>query len=376
MLYRYASLDYMMDLDRMLLQVINGPSIPELEKALAASYEKVMHGRYPVHGDPQRWQRDVRGLLTEMRELLRLDIADRSGGRYRSGRLDHFFTQVGRADAYDSYRMADEYHVCAHFVGKYISQVDDILVEHRRRHAVSDHWFAYHYADFLSDRARIPKFRVRTDIVARTDEVPSRAGVYISQDDPHAAPQFAWPDSDHGRLTDSCTFSEIGLAALSAIGRDGLWFDQNKMYEFFVSARMTHPFSKHEPGEATVASSIVSSVAHAERPCSWYFVEIEQDDFEDSAQEWHRNLISQPGQGRLSAGDCCQFEGKYFAMTRPSSEQYFQIGDIAPDLELRHNQTYWVRRDEPHTPVNAPGQASPPTIAETWSQLRKWLRKH
>jgi hypothetical protein len=291
MLYRYASLDYMKDIERKLSQVISGPLTPELGISLAASSNAAIRGQEPVHSDPQRWQRDTCSFFIEMRDLLRQDIAERSGGRYRSGRLDHFFTQVARSDAYEVYRIADEYQMCAHFVQKHIDPVDRILAEHRRQFAVDDHWFAYHYADFLSEQAHIPEFRVRTDIAVRADEVPPRAGVYISQDDPNAAPQFAWPDRDRGRLADSSTFSDIGLAALAAVGRDDLWFDQNKMYEFAVSARVKHPFGEHEAVQAATASSVVSLVAHTPRPSNWYFVEIVQNDYEDTSLKSFGNVI-------------------------------------------------------------------------------------
>jgi hypothetical protein len=68
----------------------------------------------------------------------------------------------------------------------------------------------------------------------------------------------------------------IGLAALAVVGRDDLWFDRNKMYEFALSARVKHPFGEQEILKADTASSAVALVAHARRRSDWYFVEAVQ----------------------------------------------------------------------------------------------------
>ncbi|WP_229205333.1 MULTISPECIES: hypothetical protein [unclassified Duganella] len=115
---------------------------------------------------------------------------------------------------------------------------------------------------------------MRTGITARSGESPPRAGVYISQDDANAAPQFAWPEQDRGQLTDSSTFNDVGLAALHAIGRDGLWFDEQKMYAFAVEAGIRHPSSPQGVISPGSASSALAILAHATRPCDWYYVEI------------------------------------------------------------------------------------------------------
>lgn len=306
MLYRYASPDYLKDVSSIITQLIDGNLTPELERQVAASYAHVMQGQQRVHNDSQLWADNSRSLLAQMQSLLAQDIRQRSGGAYRSGSLDDFFTQVARSDAGEAYRMSDEYHVYSNLIGQYISAADDILVEHRRRQGICDFWFACRYADFLSDQEFIPRFRVRTDIVAASGEVPPRAGVYISIDDPNAALQFAWPDNDRGMLTDCCTFNEIGLAALADVGRDALWFDQNKMADFFQSNGLKTPFGEQFPVSYSTIPGSVQIESKARRPCQWHFVEIEEENFEYTAMELHRDLVSQPGQGRLAAGDACE----------------------------------------------------------------------
>lgn len=195
MLYRYASLDYVKEVDQMLTQVISGEPSAEQKTAWASTQEAVMLDKTPLHNDAQRWQRTTREFLTEMRTKLRQDIANRAGNRYRAGHLGHFFTQVARSDAYDSYRMTDEYEVCEKFVGQFIYPVEDILVPHSRR-VLHDRWFSDYECNFLLRIESTPNFCIRPDIAARMGEIPPRAGVYLSQHDAGAAPQFAWPEED------------------------------------------------------------------------------------------------------------------------------------------------------------------------------------
>lgn len=274
MLYRYASLDYMKAVDVLLSRVIEGRPTPALEQSLAAACAAALESQPRMHNDARRWDREMGDILTEMRQLLREDIKARGHGRYRAGGLGHFFNQVGHADAYDAYRSRDEYHVCEYFVRQYSDPAEDVLVEYRRQQPLTDHWFACHLARHLSDQPEVPGFRVRTDITARSGESPPHAGVYVSQDDANAAPQFAWPEKDRGQLTDSSTFNNVGLAALHAIGRDGLWFDQQKMYAFAAEAGIRHPASPQEAISPGSASSALATLAHATRPCDWYYVEI------------------------------------------------------------------------------------------------------
>lgn len=77
------------------------------------------------------------------------------------------------------------------------------MLEHRRQRPVDDQWFHHRLAQHLLDQPDLPLLRVRTDVTARSGESPPCAGVYIRQNDPSVAPQFAWPEKDRGQLVDS-----------------------------------------------------------------------------------------------------------------------------------------------------------------------------
>jgi hypothetical protein len=352
MLYHYTSLEYLEDISGMISRLISGLLTPDQEKS--------------------------REMLEEMHALLKVDIKQRSAGRYVWGSLDHFFNQVAHADIYeDSHRRSDEYQIYSGLISGYIAPTDSLLIGHRRQRPVGDHWFASHYADFLSDCARIPKFRVRLDIFAETGQRPPRPGVYVCLDDPNAAPQFAWPDHDRGELTECCTFSDIALNALVMIGRDALWFDQNKMNEFVGAPARKAIFDNLTTGSPSLAASALARVGNVRRPATWHFVEIEEPDFEDSALEWHRNPISRPDQGILAAGDICKVEGSYYAITRPGSDQYLHAGDVAPHIERQPNRTIWQRRVAAvvaTTPPLVPNRVMLPSAVER-QQIFYWLQK-
>lgn len=293
MLYRFASLEYLLDIQRMISQLISGEHSPGIDKMVAAARVRMTRGP-PMHNDPKLWERNSRDVLEQMQSLLAEDIKQHASGRYIAGSLGHFFTQVARSDAYDTLRMMDEYHVYSELVYDRISPTEDILVNHRRQNSVDDYWFAHLYANFVADRPRIPKFRIRTDISVESGACPPRAGVYVCANDPNAAPQFAWPGGDRGTLTDSSTFNEVGLAALAAVGRESLWFDQNKMVEFVRSKEFSSLFDDRTRATPELAIGAVASISTVRSPAAWHFVEIEQEDFEDSALGWHQKLVSQP----------------------------------------------------------------------------------
>lgn len=117
-----------------------------------------------------------------------------------------------------------------------------------------------------------------------TGQVPPRTGVYMSADDPHTTLQFANSGNDGIKLRDASTFSEIGLDALVAVGRNDLRFNKKKMLDYVLSS--THYGLFRETVEAngkpcaTYAPLAVAEYASVTHPSTWYFVEIIDEDFE------------------------------------------------------------------------------------------------
>ena len=142
------------------------------------------------------------------------------------------------------------------------------------------HWFLWN--EGVIDTHRIPIFRIRSDIVVRTNQVPPRTGIYVAKDDPMASLQFAWTGG-HGELCPAMTLNDVGRAALKEVGRDGLWGDTEALYRFLDANRHLDPYgwSDVQPDLAKLAPSQIAVSAFDFQDCEWYFVEPVLDEFED-----------------------------------------------------------------------------------------------
>jgi hypothetical protein len=131
-----------------------------------------------------------------------------------------------------------------------------------------------------------PTFRVHTDIEAETGQLPPRTGVYVPQDDPYGALQFAWTGNTGGELGKCQTLSDLAREYLALVGRGRLWTapgdaagKPDRVHitdQYFddwcrIRKKMTFP--------DTISSR--NARAWAERPCKWYFVECVPGEFED-----------------------------------------------------------------------------------------------
>jgi hypothetical protein len=157
--------------------------------------------------------------------------------------------------------------------------------------------------------------------------------------------QFAWTPDGGAELRHANTFNEIGLAALSAVGRTALWFDEQKMYDFATSSR--HAASFHDSvfldGEpyASLAPSTVALSAFAKRPCKWALVELVSGQFEEL-----NSLVEEdakPGiiTRRIAGGEGCLDAGFYFSPSDPNSRRFFASGETTPKVDSPYGTTYW-----------------------------------
>ncbi|PTA74325.1 hypothetical protein C9416_20415, partial [Stenotrophomonas sp. Nf4] len=147
--------------------------------------------------------------LMEFRQAVVECIALRSIERYR------------RAGEHQCERMLEEYaHLMAwatpqqeaifrdatERVFRYARELSDIV---ERPPVANDFSFWLLWSNALIDKHRIPAFRVRTDIVVRTNQVPPRTGIYVAKDDPMASLQFAWTGG-YGELCPAVTLNDVG----------------------------------------------------------------------------------------------------------------------------------------------------------------------
>jgi hypothetical protein len=151
---------------------------------------------------------------------------------------------------------------------------------------------------------RIPKFRLRIDVMAETGKKTPRTGVYAPLDDPYGTLQFAWTGNDYGNLCDCSTFNQMGLDAVAAVGLENLWNDSPRLLSFFMRSRYRKDYEKDcrrcnfDPINPSSATAFLSGSAFVDRPCKWVFVEMLPGEYEDLSQE---DAVNEQAAGRLRA---------------------------------------------------------------------------
>lgn len=194
----------------------------------------------------------------------------------------------------------------------------------------------------------LPKFRVRTDVVAESGKLPTRTGVYVPQDDPYGSLQFGWIGNKEGRLADCQTFNELGLQALNAVGRDTLWSDDARLLPIVKQAKYLSAFKEldwfKDPNflnDPTQATYFISHTGIVSRSCKWYYVERIEGEYEDDVQQNASQSQSEPLRGRCEAGHACPREGFWFTPAQTNSRRFFKVGEMMPANDGDYGVTIW-----------------------------------
>ncbi len=343
-LYHYASIDYLKGL------------IPLIDETIYAFHRVAQtaqaQGRDALFSS-KRW--GVRGtsanadtygtpFLAGLRETTLEQISDvafekycQTDARYAAGGLREVDTGWMSDAEYERYEKAWNiaYAYARKFdytMGRQADWKDSLLVHE---------WSTCH-----SHFEPLPKFRVRTDVQAETGKKPPRTGVYVSQDDPHGALQFAWTGGEYGALGQCNTFNDIGLDLLREVGRAELWLNHLKLQHYAQNSRFT-PFFKKEAAdeyemlvdEPEIAWGMLSKLAFTTRPCKWYFVELVNGEFDETSDS-DAGLTNGVQRLRCEAGKPCPVGGEWFTPGVPGS-RHFKQGDIMPDMKSDYGQTIW-----------------------------------
>jgi hypothetical protein len=130
----------------------------------------------------------------------------------------------------------------------------------------------------------LPKLRAMPDCWAKSGQIPPRTGVHVSMDDSAATLQFSWTGAPEGKLLDGTTFNDTGKAALAAVGRAGLWTDENGMLRFVLDNLsnpdlIADPFFE-ESRTPDLSPSLVARNAFTSHPSRWCYVERVKDESE------------------------------------------------------------------------------------------------
>lgn len=345
MLYEYASIGYLKKLHLVVSQLIDGVVDPLLVVAAAEGRDALLTSRqWGIRDTSGNWANNAWPLLKDLQASLSKDIAMRAFDQYKQTATND---KLRGAEQFSTNWLTPEeereYEAALALINHYASSIDDTL-DPQPIPRWDDYNFAYKFSGFAKENPRIPKFRIRTDLVGQTGQVPPRTGVYISASDPHASVQFAAAGNGGIRLRQASTFNDLGLDALKMVGREHLWFDAQKMLEFTIK-------SKHAPLlrdwveidrelDAELAPSAVARMAFTNTASVWHFVELLPDEYEDTDLSWERVPTAQDVR-RLAGGELCQVAGYYFSPAIPNSRRFFNVGERMPVREAHYGQTIW-----------------------------------
>ncbi|KRG66346.1 hypothetical protein ABB27_13995 [Stenotrophomonas terrae] len=208
---------------------------------------------------------------------------------------------------------------------------------------LDDFWFWIVWTEGLVDAHRIPRFRVRKDIVAFSDQPPPRTGVYVPKEGPYGALQFAWTGG-RGELIGASSLNEFGRSVVQRIGRAGLWGDSAGLYEILDRNRGMTPYdwSYITADKAHIANSFVASECFEDRPSEWYFVEMIEGEFEEIDGTYAGTSSVDLRPQRVPAGKAVPTSGWWYTPAQ-GARRYFKEGEVFPEIVGSDwGSTFWL----------------------------------
>lgn len=353
MLHHYSSLTCLQELHALVSGLIDDIVDPILDLAKYQNRDAVLTDqRWGDRNTSENWSNHAWPFLKDLQADLSRDIALRQSGHYSVTAVNECLRGM------DQYSMAwateDEvrrYQEIVKMISRHGISINYTL-DTDEESRWTDFGFSYHYPGFVAHSPRIPRFRVRTDIVGENGKLPPQTGVYVAVDDPNASVQFAWTGGGGCALRMASTFNDIGLAALSAVGRQDLWFNEQKMFDFAIASPHASLFERYITSRGTklptLAPSAVARSAFTARACKWNLVEIIPDQYEDTMLNWNSIPVPSVSQ-RLEGGETCKLPGYYFSPARPSSRRRFDAGETMPIFDCEYGKTVWQWDDNQST---------------------------
>lgn len=345
MLLHFTSLEYVKEIQKLVNDLINGVVDPLLELAELQNRDAVLIN--PVWGTrntSENWGNNAWPILKDLQAALAKDVALRAAGRFEKTAVNECLRGI---DQYSMEWTSPEeeriINLALQMIGSQAGKLDDTLSA-SNDNRWTDYGFAYCYPAFAANHSKIPKMRIRADIVGETGSPPPKTGVYISRDDPHAAVQFVWAGANGTTLRNATTFNDIGRAALNYVGREELWFNFNKMFDFATSKQYDAQF--HDSvfidrlPRPDLAPSAIARESFVEKPDKWHLVEIIDGEFDEIDRPSEPRADTEC-RHRINGGQKCSVAGYYFTPSMTNSRRYLAHGEITPKFDAKYGQTIW-----------------------------------
>lgn len=280
--------------------------------------------------------------LIEFREGIVEDIALRSIEQYRVAgehQCERMLEEYAYQMAWATPQQDALFRETTERVFRYARELSSIV---ERPSTMDDFIYWLLWNEGVVDTHRVPKFRIRTDIVVRTRQIPPRTGIYVAKGDPMASLQFAWTGG-YGELCPAVTLNDVGRTVLQQFGRERLWGDTEGLYRFLDANRHLDPYGWPyiQADLAKLAPSVIAGVAFDRQDCEWYFVERVADEFEDIDGSYTGTDWKDRRPDRVPAGKPVPIDGWWYTPAQ-GSRRYFKQGDVFPSINSDWGDTFWI----------------------------------
>jgi hypothetical protein len=344
MLSYFSSLKYLMELHERVTNLVNGVVDPVLDQARSQNRDATLsNARWGTRDTSQNWANYGWPFLKDLQASLAKNIARRASGNYSMTAVNEYLRGVEQFSL--QWMTPGEeriFKVGIQGINDHASPLDLTMAD-QMTSDWNDYRFAYRYPAFASRFNEIPRYRIRTDIVYPSGVVPEETGIYISKDDPHATLQFAWSGKEGRKLRNAITFNDLGIAALAAVGRDDLWFNSQKMFDFATAAQFAQILRDDviwdDGPHPDLAPSAIARRAFMTRASGWCLVEPIEGEFDRLADLGAATPIEQGS--RIVGGEKCIEPGFYFSPSQPNSRRYLTRGEITPTFDSQYGETFW-----------------------------------
>lgn len=333
LLYHYASIEYLRGLKTRIDALISGVDFTLDEAHAQGRDDLVANSRWGTRDTVANWSSHAYPALKDFQKSTAWHIASRAKEIY--GKTGAY--QCGYMLGEHSMRWATEeeeenFKKISEALLSYAYKIDDTT---KRQAGWSDFALAVEWKEKRGQFPKLPRFRVRPDLVGETDKLPPRTGVYVPQDDPFGTLQFAWTGDSEGALGEVVTLNAFGLQALRSVGAADMWVNEDKMAEFANLPTSRKILEKDTmidfPVTPDMAPSDVARSAYTERPCKWYFVELLHDEW-DSEPIASSNVIDARRRGLPSEPVPVAGFWNAPALHGNDGRRYFKQDERFPDI--------------------------------------------
>lgn len=345
MLAYFSSMDYLVGLQKLVTCIISGVVDPALDDSTNQNRDALLvSSRWGARNTSRNWSDYGWPFLKDLQASLAKDIASRGSGVYTMTAVNECLRGVEQFSL--EWMTPGEQRIFTQAIQEINDWASplDLTMANWMSSAWDDYCFAYYYPAFAARCHTAPRYRILTETAYPTGSVPPRTGIYISKDDPFAALQFASSGTSGIALRKASGFNDLGHAALAAVGRESLWFDDQKMFDFATSPAFA-PILRDDvfwDGVACpdLARSAVARKALTLRDSDWYFVEPIAGEF-DSLADLGTETPPFQERVRIVGGEKCIEAGFYFSPSYPNSRRYLSAGETAPIVDNGYGKTFW-----------------------------------